>query len=153
MTPLRQKLIDEIPVHQPRVSIRDRIVRPKAATRSLSHRFVTISGRVLSTMARSSFCSRLGTFKLSSEAFRSPMAASNSGFEICRLAWTGSICFPVYLAGPPVASAKNSVKCFFNSAIFWGVGFQVSDWPRWIELAGIHEHYSPTRRMEIARRR
>src|SRR6266567_6468587 len=48
---------------------------------------VTISGRVLSMMARSSFCSLFGVCSLSREALRSPRAASNSGLVICIVAW------------------------------------------------------------------
>src|SRR5689334_23092330 len=51
-----------------------------------AYRLVTICGRVLSTIASNSFCSLLGVLNTSSDALRSPIAASNSGLEICMLA-------------------------------------------------------------------
>ncbi len=55
----------------------------------LEGRPVLVRSRVVSTMARSSFCSLLGIWSLSNEAFRSPRAASNSGLVMC--IWRGPI--------------------------------------------------------------
>jgi len=58
------------------------------------YRTVTICGRVLSTIASSSFCSVFGICSLSKVAFKSPTAASNSGLVMRMPAWVVGISFP-----------------------------------------------------------
>ncbi len=62
--------------------------------RFADQRFSTICGRVLSMMARSSFCSWVAMPMASMEALRSPMAASNSMLVIFMPSWVFFMSLP-----------------------------------------------------------
>src|SRR5215204_492921 len=93
---------------------------------------VTICGRVLSITASNSFCSLSGIRSLSSEAFRSPIVASNSGLLMRMPACAAFISFPSYFGGPPVARERNWTRCVFSLAVFVGVAVHLVDssWPK-----------------------
>ena len=64
---------------------------------------ITISGLVLSTMAKSSFCSFSGTLNLSKVFSKSATMASHFFAVMYMCLWDSFIVRPLYFSGPPVA--------------------------------------------------
>src|SRR4030067_1307633 len=97
---------------------------------------ITISFFVLSTIAKSSFCSWSGTLNLSRTFLKSAPIACHSFSVMLRCWWDSFIPLPVYFSGPPVDWHTREVTWYLRYALgtrslaslIFGVAFRRSSW-------------------------